>query len=112
MEILRRSREDLSKKDLYFLLTDKSIKKMTDLAGKTIDIVDYVIYEDLNRTTEEMHKIISIKTPDGAYASNSVTFIECFEQIISCFGEDFKTISVFENTSNRGRKFLQCSYVA
>lgn len=112
MNILKRSREDLTQKDLYFLLTDKSIKKLKEASGKNIDVIDYVIYEDVNRQTGELMKILSIKASDCCYATNSPTFIECFEKIVECFGSDFKTISVMEEKSNKGRAYLQCSFVA
>ena len=112
MNILKKSREDLSNKDLYFLLTDKSIKKMQEIAEKTINVVDYVLYEDVRRDTGEISKVLAIKTDNGTYATNSASFIECFEKIVECFGDDFKTISIMQGTSNRGRKYLQCSYVA
>ncbi len=112
MEIIRKSREDLTKADLYKMITDKGIKKMSDAKGQNLDIIDYVIYEDLNRSTGEVMQILSVKTPSDAYATNSPTFIESFEKIIECFDTDFKTIGILEQKSRAGRAYLQCTYIA
>ena len=111
MNIIKKSREDLSKKDLYFMLTDPEIKKMSDLKDTEINVKDFVEYEDVSKTTGEIYTVISIATDQGTFATNSKTFIECFEKIVECFGTDFTTIKVFNGTSNKGRKFLQCSYI-
>lgn len=110
MEIIKKSRETLDKKDLYMMLTSKAIKKMSE-APETLKIEDYVIYNDVRRDTGEIQKLISIKSDQGVFASNSITFIECFESIVECFGSDFKTIKIFKEKSNRGREFLNCTYV-
>ena len=111
MNIIKKSREDLSNKELYFLLTDPQIQKMGDLENTEINIKDFVEYEDVSKTTGEIYTVISVSTDLGTFATNSKTFIECFERIVECFGSDFRTIKVFKGTSNKGRKFLQCSYV-
>ncbi len=112
MTIIKRSREDLTKADLYKMVTDKTIKKMSTVTGQNLDIEDYVIYEEVNNSTGEIMRILSVKTKTGAYATNSPTFIESFEKIIECFGSDFKTIGVLEDTSRAGRKYIQCTYIA
>ena len=110
MEIIKRSRESLDKKDLYMMITSKEIKKMSD-APEKLKILDYVIYNDVRKDTGEIEKLISIKSEQDVFASNSVTFIECFEAIIECFGSDFNTIRIFKEKSKRGREFLNCCYV-
>lgn len=113
MNIIKKSRENLDKKDLYFMATDSNIKKLSELANKTVKVIDYIIYTDVNNTEpDKEYKVISIKTDAGCYASNSPTFIDCFEKIIECFGEDFSQISITTQRSNKGRNFLICSYVA
>lgn len=112
MNILSRSRESLDKKDLYFMVTDSSIKKISEIPTPKVKISDWVIYEDTSRQTGEIYKVISIKTDTGVYASNSPTLIECFEKIVECFGSDFTEIEIFKGKSNRGREFIQCRYIA
>lgn len=110
MEILRMSREDLSKKDKYFLVTSPEIKKMKELAGESIELIDWIIYNTVDRETGETYKVLSISTAKGTFATNSPTMIESFEQIIECFDNDFKVINIFTGKSNKGREFLMCSY--
>ena len=110
MEILRKSREDMNKKDLYFLVTSPEIKKMRELSGSTVNLIDWVLFNSVDRETGELYKVISITTDRGDYATNSPTMIEAFEQVGECFGEDFSAINIFEGKSNKGRSFLMCSY--
>ena len=110
MEILRKSREDMTKKDLYFLVTSPEIKKMRELAGTRVTLIDWVMFNSVDRETGELYKVISIKTDSGVYATNSPTMIDTFEQILACFGDDFSSINIFEGKSSKGRSFLMCSY--
>lgn len=110
MEILRKSREDMNKKDLYFLVTSPEIKKMRELSGSTVNLIDWVLFNSVDRETGGLYKVISIKTDSGVYATNSPTMIEGFEQIVECFGNEFNAINIFEGKSNKGRSFLMCSY--
>lgn len=110
MEILRKSREDMNKKDLYFLVTSPEIKKMKELSGKTVNLHDWVLFNSVDRETGELYKVLSLKTDEGVYATNSATMIEAFEQIVECFENDFSSINIFEGRSNKGRSFLMCSY--
>lgn len=110
MEILRMSREDLSKKDKYFLVTSPEVKKMKELAGQKVDLIDWIIYNTADRETGEIYKVLSVLTSSGTYATNSPTMIESFEQIVECFDNDFKQINIFTGKSNKGREFLMCSY--
>lgn len=110
MEILRKSREDMNKKDLYFLVTSPEIKKMKALSGKTVNLHDWVLFNSVDRETGELYKVLSLKTDEGVYATNSATMIEAFEQIVECFENDFSAINIFEGRSNKGRSFLMCSY--
>lgn len=110
MNILMKSRDDLNKEDLYFLMVRES-EKMQTLAGQTVKVDDWVIAEDIDKESGEPKQIIYIKSGDHTYGSISKTFIESFKTILSCFGNDgFSHIKVLEGKSNRGRAFIQCEY--
>lgn len=107
MNILRKSRETLDKKDLYFLCETET-EKMSDV--DEIKVTDWIIGEDVDRKTGEIHKVIVVKTPDNRYfGSNSPTFIESFETIVECFGDDFHTVEVLHKKNN-SRTFIQARY--
>lgn len=111
MQVIMKSREDLTKEDLYFLVVRES-EKMQNLAGQTIHVDDWVITNDIDKETGEPKQIIFIKSGDTTYGSVSKTFIESFKTIVSCFGNDgFSNIKVIEGKSNKGRTFIQCEYV-
>ena len=111
MQILRQSRANMDKKDKYFMITSPEIKKVQEIKNTKQKILDFIIYEDVNSTTGEIHNVLSIKTESGVYASNSKTLIESFEKIVECFGEDFTTIAINTQRSNKGREFLVAAFV-
>ena len=111
MEIIKKSREDLNKKELYNMIDNPDISKMSGLAGEDVDVIDWVMYRSVSISTGEEHDVLSIVTSTGTYATNSPTFIEAFTRIVECFENDFSKIKIFENKSKRGRNFLMCKYV-
>lgn len=112
MEIKEKSRDNLTKQDLYNLITAPDAKKLSEMEDQEVTIVDWVICTDVNQSTGEMVDLLNILDNNGqVYATNSPTVIRTFKDIINCFGRDFNTIKVFSGTSNRGRKYFMCKYV-
>ena len=87
---------------------------MKDVVGETLDVSDYVIYEDEN-INGEMVKLASIATEEGVYTTSSASFIRSLEKmhdLAERCGEPLKTLRVYEQKSTRnGRMFLNCAYV-
>lgn len=113
MEIIKMSK-NVEGADLYFLTTSPEIKKMTSVKGKTLALDKWALFEDAERNTGEIRKILSIKSGDTMYATNSVTFIESFEAMLECFdktGLDVHHIRVANGFSKGGREFINCVYV-
>ena len=99
--------------DLYFLTTSPEIEKMTSVKGETLALDKWALFADEDRKTSEMKKILSIKSGDKMYATNSVTFIESFETMLACFdkmGLEVHHIRVTTGTSKGGREFINCVY--
>lgn len=111
MEIIKKSREDITNKELYFLINSPEIKKASDLRGKTVDLLDWVLYKDKNNNTDEDMELLSLKTPEGVYATNSPTMIREFDKIVACFGTDFHKIKIYEQKSAKGRSYTLCTFV-
>ena len=112
MEIIKMSK-NVEGADLYFLTTSPEIKKMTSVKGQTLALDKWALFADADRKTGEMRKILSIKSGDKMYATNSATFIESFEAMLECFaktGLDVHHIRVSTGTSNGGREFINCVY--
>ena len=112
MEIIKISK-NVEGADLYFLTTSPEIEKMTSVKGQTLALDKWALFADADRKTGEMRKILSIKSGDKMYATNSVTFVESFEAMMACFekmGLEVHHIRVTTGTSKGGREFINCVY--
>lgn len=112
MEIITMSK-NVEGADLYNLTTSPEIEKMTSVKGQTLPLDKWVLFYDADRKTGEMRKILSIKSGDKMYATNSTTFIESFKAMLECFdtmGMDVHHIRVSTGTSKSGREFINCVY--
>lgn len=113
MDIIRAT-EGLSKKEIYKMVNDPSIKKIKDGANEEMHLISYVRYDDINNSGNEV-QLLAINTDKGVYATNSKTFIEDFERILDQLGEpgeDWEgVIRIIEDISKNGRTFYQCGMV-
>lgn len=112
MEIIKMSK-NVEGADLYHLTTSPEIEKMTSVKGQTLALDKWALFSDLDRKTGEVRRILSIKSGDKMYATNSATFIESFETMMECFrtmGLDVHHIRVSTGTSKGGREFINCVY--
>ena len=113
MEIIKMSK-NVEGEDLYFLTMSPEIEKMTTVKGEILALDKWAMFEDANRKTGEMQRILSIKSGDKMYATNSVTFIESFEAMLECFdtmGLEVHHILVATGTSKSDREFINCVYI-
>ena len=112
MEIIKMSK-NVEGVDLYYLTTSPEIEKMTTVKGETLALDKWALFEDADRKTGEMRRILSIQSGDKMYATNSGTFIESFESMMACFdkmGIDVHHIQVTTGISKGGREFINCVY--
>lgn len=113
MEIVKSS-ADLKTIDIYRLTKAPNTKKMSDAKGTRIELDKWVLYEDVNKKTGELQKILAIATPSGeCFATNSKTFIDDFIDMVEMFyyaGETVPSIVVTSGISKAGREFITCVY--
>ena len=112
MEIIKMSK-NVEGADLYFLTTSPEIEKMTSVKGQTLALDKWALFADADRKTGEMRRVLSIKSGDKMYATNSATFIESFETMMACFdkmGLEVHHIRVSTGNSKGGREFINCVY--
>lgn len=112
MEILTSAKE-ITKKDKLKLsgLTDS----FKELAGKRIEIINAVVFKDVDRETGELREYSAILTVDNgvitAYAGNSAVLKECVENLISLdvFESDEDTITAtvtMKKTKDGSRDYI------
>lgn len=108
--VIQRSKETVSKENIYFMAAAPNIRKMSDLEGSTVEIADWLIYDD-DKDPEDIKTICAILTTDGeAYASNSAVFKKDFENILDIFGDDIAKIGVIGGETKNNRHYITCVY--
>lgn len=100
----------LSNMDQYKMIKDASIKSISSLEDNTVLTYEaYILYNDIDKDGEEI-QLLSIKTAEGVYATNSKTFIEDFTDALEILDEsDITTITVLKGTSKSNRTYYRCS---
>lgn len=110
VEILRKSSEELTKKDCYNMTRGAEIKSVKDIEdGTIINPVKFVIFNDV-KEDGEVAEILSIMDVTGAVCSTqSKTFKGSFLEIVELMeGEDFE-IKKLSGTTKAGRPYVNCT---
>ena len=114
MNILNKSGE-LTMAQLYKLSKSPEIAKLSTVKGEEIEIAAFLVYED-ESADGNVTTVASFETEQGElYASNSVTFVRDFRDILSMCAEAGapmpKKIKVLPKVGKSGREYLQCVYI-
>lgn len=114
MNILNKSGE-LTMAQLYKLSKSPEIAKLSTVKGEEIDIAAFLVYED-ESADGKVTTVASFETEQGElYASNSVTFVRDFRDILAMCAEAGapmpKRIKVLPKVGKSGREYLQCVYI-
>lgn len=97
--------------EMYTLTKSPERKKLSDAKGTTLDMTSWVVYTGVDKNGDEI-ELMSIKTADAVYCTNSQTFIREFMDAYTMFndmGEQFHAIKVIEGTSKANRPYLTCA---
>lgn len=109
MKVIAKS-NNLKPQELYQMANGNDIKRMRDVAGQTLELAGWLIFED-EKPDGEISTIVTIRTTEGEmYATNSPTFRRSFESMTAFF-DTVDAIKVVSSTSKKGRPFITCDYV-
>lgn len=109
MNITLKIPENMSKKTLYMLTKSPEVTSLKNVPDDTEFVVrEYIVYEDTNSKGESV-EILSLLTDGGAYASQSQTFKDQFDEIVDIFGLPV-TIKKLSGTTKAGREYITCDY--
>lgn len=109
MKVIAKS-NNLKPQELYQMANGNDIKRMRDVAGQTLELAGWLIFED-EKPDGEVSTIVTICTTEGEmYATNSPTFRRSFESMTAFF-DTVDAIKVVSSTSKKGRPFITCDYV-
>ena len=112
MNILYLSNPDMSARDI-FKMTQGGADKLSNHVGEVIDIVDAIVYEDVNTRNEDV-TILVIRTEDGdIMASSSGTVRRKFGAMCASFNDTFpiERVRVISGTSKAGREYCDIELV-
>ena len=113
MEILRKSDETMTKKDIFMLTKNQKIQTVKSLEnGAKINVTHWIEFSDVNSSTGEKVEILSMMDDNGkCFATNSKSFKEMFFDIVDIMeGEDF-TIEKLGGKTKAGRDFVTCGLI-
>lgn len=110
MKILEKSNENMAKEVKYVLTLSPGTQRMVTAKGSTLNISDWIIYEDENNG--KVVEVLSVLTDDGeTFATNSATFIREFRRLrdfLKDCGEVVTKIRVASGISKVGREYITC----
>lgn len=113
MEIIRKSDEEMTKKDIFMMTKNQKIRTVKSLEnGAKINVTHWIEFSDVNSSTGEMVEILSIMDETGdCFATNSKSFKDMFFDIVDIMdGEDF-TIEKLGGKTKAGRDFVTCGLI-
>lgn len=118
MKIIAHSNNITSAGQMYAMTTSPQRNKMTEIAGQTVRLLEWVQYEDVDIKGNVMN-LVSIKacpldddSKPEVYCTNSATFYRSFGAAVEAygaFGEEIKAITVIQGTSRSKRPYLDCA---
>lgn len=106
--IITKSRE-MTNEELYLLTMSPKADSVKNHVGERIDVYAWAIFEDVDKKTGEVHKVLSILTPENeTFATISPTFQNDFLDMAELFQNDF-AFEVISGKSKAGREYVTCA---
>lgn len=114
MEIIKKSSDELTMKQMYDLTRSPEIQKVSDNDSALVQVDAWVLYNDTDKDGNTREILSILDNEVGAIATNSATFIcnfmEIIEMCMDC-GVEVQHVKISSGTSKAGRKFYTCVYV-
>lgn len=106
--IINKSRE-LTNQELYLLTMSPKADSVKNHVGERLDVSAWLLFEDTDKKTGEVHNVLSVLTPDNeVFSSISPTFQSDFLDMAELFHNDF-AFEVISGKSKAGREFVTCA---
>ena len=114
MEIIKKSSDKLTVKQMYDLTMSPEIGKVSDNDGALVQVDEWALYNDTDKDGNTREILSILDNEVGAVATNSATFIRDFMEIIDMCadcGVELQHVKISSGMSKAGRKFYTCVYV-
>ena len=109
-----KSTADLGMKDKYDLTRNPETERMSNHKDEVLSVDQFMIRTEPNQKTGEDVTIVSIKSGDTIYATNSTVFVREFAALVGMAEEANDTIhhiKVVGGHSKNNRDFISCVYI-
>lgn len=114
MEIIKKSSDELTMKQLYDLTKSPEIQRVSDNEGALVQVDAWALYNDTDKDGNTREILSILDNEVGAVATNSATFIRDFMEIAemcTVYGVKLQHVKISSGISKAGRKFYTCVYV-
>ena len=113
LEIIRKSDDEMSKKDVFMLTKNQKIRTVKSLEnGAKINVTHWIEFSDVNSSTGEKVEILSMMDETGeCFATNSKSFKEMFFDIVDIMDGEYFTIEKLGGKTKSGRDFVTCGLI-
>jgi hypothetical protein len=114
MEIIKKSSDELTMKQMYDLTKSPEIQRVSDNDGALVQVDAWVLYNDTDSIGNASEILSILDNEVGVVATNSATFIRDFMEIVEMCadcGVEPRHVKISSGTSKAGRKFYTCIYV-
>ena len=106
--IIEKSRE-LTNQELYLLTMSPKADSVKNHIGERIDVAAWLLFEDTDKKTGEVHSVLSVLTPENeVFSTISPTFQTDFMDMAELFHNDF-AFEIISGKSKAGREFVTCA---
>ena len=106
--IIEKSRE-LTNQELYLLTMSPKAECVKNHVGERIEVSAWLIFEDTNKKTGEVHSVLSVlSTENEVFSTVSPTFQSDFFYMAELFDNDF-AFEIITGKSKAGREFVTCA---
>lgn len=106
--IIEKSRE-LTNQELYLLTMSPKADSVKNHVGERIDVSAWLMFEDADKKTGEVHSVLSVLTPENeVFSTISPTFQSDFMDMAELFHNDF-AFEIISGKSKAGREFVTCA---
>lgn len=106
--IIEKSRE-LTNQEIYLLTMSPKADRVKNHVGERIDVAAWLLFEDVDKKTGEVHQVLSVLTPENEVVCTiSPTFQSDFMDMAELFHNEF-AFEIISGKSKAGREFITCA---
>lgn len=106
--IIEKSRE-LTNQEIYLLTMSPKADSVKNHIGERIDVAAWLLFEDVDKKTGEVHQVLSVLTPENEVVCTiSPTFQGDFMDMADLFHNEF-AFEIISGKSKAGREFITCA---